>query len=319
MQPVEDCWPKQFGEINSFHGAQSVLSYDAPSIADAQGRAPPAGIPAGLPRARSLDDDLMALDLAPLAEAPAPAHRPSSAPPFTSAAAHDTGGALWGAEMELIDESRPVAPVPGASPPTDAPPSPVRITAFPEIAESTAAPSRKRPRDDAEPGLPAAPPPRPVRTAAIEAAFRVARQRPLLVDEVAALLTAPSEALDMAPRPGCGTQSWTLYLEHSREHRKFGREIVKTVRTGCFPSLPRAPPRPPFILPASMAVSWDDHVQYLFRFLIRFATCAGPVAQQRRAQGRDEHAAVRPEHPLRHHPALRRGAVPHPRDHAAFP
>ena len=251
MQPVEDCWPKQFGEINSFHGvSEPQLSYDAPSIADMQGRAPPAGIPAGLPRARSLDDDLMALDLAPLAEAPAPAHRPSSAPPFTSAAAHDTGGALWGAEMELIDESRPVAPVPGASPPTDAPPSPVRITAFPEIAESTAAPSRKRPRDDAEPGLlPAAPPPRPVRTAAIETAFRVARQRPLLVDEVATLLTAPPEALDLAPRPGCGTQSWTLYLEHSREHRKFGREIVKTVRTGCFPSRPPGPAPPPFHSP----------------------------------------------------------------------
>ena len=105
--------------------------------------------------------------------------------PFTSAAAHDTGGALWRGEMELIDENRPVAPVLGSSPPTDEPPSPVRITAFPEIAESTAAPSRKRPRDDEEPGLPAAAPPQPVRTAAIEAAFRVARQRPLLVDEVA--------------------------------------------------------------------------------------------------------------------------------------
>ena len=61
--------------------------------------------------------------------------------------------------------------------------------------------------------------------AAIATAFRVASQRPLHVDAVAALLTAPSEALDMAPRPGCGTQSWTLYLEHSREH-SLGASLV---------------------------------------------------------------------------------------------
>ena len=67
------------------------------------------------------------------------------------------------------------------------------------------------------PDSPHTPVPRPE----ISNALLASHNRQLEVDEVAAILTAPAEALSLAPRPIFGTQPWSLHMETERVPRKY--------------------------------------------------------------------------------------------------
>ena len=67
------------------------------------------------------------------------------------------------------------------------------------------------------PDSPHTPVPRPE----ISSALLASHSRQLEVDEVAAILTAPAEALSLAPRPMVGTQPWALHMETERVPRKY--------------------------------------------------------------------------------------------------
>ena len=187
--------------------------------------------------------------------------------------------------QQLLEGPAEELPSPARSEPGTPPPSPVRPAS---LSDSPAEASRRKRRRDEEGAILDAV--SQYSNVAVDAVFAAATSRPLTVDEVATLLTAPPASLQLASRPEAGTQPWALHVECSREPRKFGRQTVRDVHA-----------QPHFFLQRSHTISR-----------------AGPVAQQRRAQGGHHPASVQPV-PADDHPALRHRALPHPRDHAAFP
>ena len=112
-------------------------------------------------------------------------------------------------------------PSPARSEPGTPPPSPVRPAS---LSDSPAEASRRKRRRDEEGAIVDAV--SQYSNVAVDAVFAAATSRPLTVDEVATLLTAPPESLKLASRPEAGTQPWALHVECSREPRKFGRQTV---------------------------------------------------------------------------------------------
>ena len=102
-------------------------------------------------------------------------------------------------------------PSPARSEPGTPPPSPVRPASLSDSPAEASRRKRRRDEDDAN----------------VDAVFTAATQRPLTVDEVATLLTAPPASLQLTSRPEAGTQPWALHVECSREPRKFGRQTVR--------------------------------------------------------------------------------------------
>ena len=110
--------------------------------------------------------------------------------------------------LEGFDEE---LPSPARSEPGTPPPSPVRPASLSDSPAEASRRKRRRDEDDAN----------------VDAVFAAATQRPLTVDEVATLLTAPPASLQLTSRPEAGTQPWALHVECSREPRKFGRQTVR--------------------------------------------------------------------------------------------
>ena len=113
---------------------------------------------------------------------------------------------------QLLEGPAEELPSPARSEPGTPPPSPVRPASLSDSPAEASRRKRRRDEDDAH------------------AVFAAATQRPLTVDEVATLLTAPPASLQLASRPEAGTQPWALHVECSREPRKFGRQTVCTWR-----------------------------------------------------------------------------------------
>ena len=123
------------------------------------------------------------------------------------------GGSLQPFEPIAVGDGPPAGTLPRApnSEPGTPPPSPVRPASLSDSPAEASRRKRRRDEDDAN----------------VDAVFTAATQRPLTVDEVATLLTAPPASLQLTSRPEAGTQPWALHVECSREPRKFGRQTVR--------------------------------------------------------------------------------------------